>query len=77
MYKNSHPEFKSLTSLPPAAVVMEPLATFPFIKLYLSIHQALPSEVAKALQDGAAIAVACEPSQRSGEESRCSWKERG
>ena len=37
---------------------------------YLPIHQALPSEVAKALQDGTAIAVADEPLQRSGEESR-------
>ena len=61
MYETIHPEFKSLTSLPPAAVVMQP-------PRYLPIHQALPSEVARALQDGTAIAVASEPSQRSGEE---------
>ena len=59
LYEAIHPEFKSLTSLP--ASPMEP-------PRYLPIHQALPSEVAKALQDGTAIAVACEPSQRSGEE---------
>ena len=61
LYETIHPEFKSLTSLPPAPVVMEP-------PRYLPIRQALPSEVARALQDGTAIAVASEPSQRSGEE---------
>ena len=61
LYETIHPEFKSLTSLPPAPVVMEP-------PRYLPIRRSLPSEVAKALQDGTAIAVACEPSQRSGEE---------
>ena len=49
------------TSFPPAPVVMEP-------PRYLPIRRSLPSEVAKALQDGTAIAVACEPSQRSGGE---------
>ena len=61
LYETIHPEFKSLTSLPPAPVVMEP-------PRYLPIRQALPSEVARALQDGTAIAVASEPSRRSGEE---------
>ena len=51
LYEAIHPEFKSLTSLP--ASPMEP-------PRYLPIHQALPSEVAKALQDGTAIAVAGE-----------------
>ena len=61
LYETIDQEFKSLTSLPPAPVVMEP-------PRYLPIRRALPSEVARALQDGTAIAVASEPSQRSGEE---------
>ena len=42
LYETIDPEFKSLTSLPPAPVVMEP-------PRYLPIRQALPSEVARAL----------------------------
>ena len=53
LYETIHPELKSLTSFPPAPVVMEP-------PRYLPIRRSLPSEVAKALQDGTAIAVAGE-----------------